>query len=63
MNFSDDLLIAYINGELAEPARAAVDRALVAGRSLAEVGDSAVGRAVAAVAEVLVPLPQAAKSR
>lgn len=43
--------------------RAAVDRALVAGRSLAEVGDSAVGRAVAAVAEVLVPLPQAAKSR
>jgi MinD-like ATPase involved in chromosome partitioning or flagellar assembly len=43
--------------------RVAVDRALVAGRSLAEVGDSAVGRAVASVAERLVPLPQAAKSR
>ena len=27
MKFSDDLLIAYINGELAEPARAAVERA------------------------------------
>lgn len=27
MTFSDDLLIAYINGELAEPARAAVERA------------------------------------
>lgn len=43
--------------------RAAVDRALVAGRSLAEVGDSAVGRGVAAVAQALVPAPQAAKSR
>ncbi|NNG22953.1 hypothetical protein [Telluria aromaticivorans] len=28
MKFSDDLLIAYINGELAEPARAAVERAV-----------------------------------
>ncbi|UVW28148.1 hypothetical protein [Massilia sp. H6] len=28
MNFSDDLLIAYIHGELADPARAAVERAL-----------------------------------
>src|SRR5687768_5001472 len=28
MTFSDDLLIAYINGELAEPARAAVERAM-----------------------------------
>lgn len=28
MKFSDDLLIAYINGELAEPARAAVERAM-----------------------------------
>lgn len=27
MKFSDDLLIAYINGELAEPGRAAVERA------------------------------------
>ena len=27
MTFSDDLLIAYINGDLAEPARAAVERA------------------------------------
>ncbi len=43
--------------------RVAVDRALVAGRSLAEVGDSAVGRAVAAVARTLVRVPQAANSR
>jgi MinD-like ATPase involved in chromosome partitioning or flagellar assembly len=46
--------------------RPAVDRALVAGRSLAEVGDSAVGRAVAGVAAALVPEAaprQAAKSR
>ena len=44
--------------------RAAVDRALVAGRSLAEIGDSAVGRAVAGVAEGLLPRPaQAANSR
>lgn len=28
MTFSDDLLIGYINGELAEPARAAVERAM-----------------------------------
>jgi len=28
MTFSDDLLIAYINGDLAEPARAAVERAM-----------------------------------
>ena len=44
--------------------RAAVDRALVAGRSLAEIGDSAVGRAVAGVAAALLPRPaQAANSR
>ncbi len=44
--------------------RAAVDRALVAGRSLAEIGDSAVGRAVAGVAAALLPQPaQAANSR
>ena len=44
--------------------RVAVDRALVAGRSLAEIGDSAVGRAVAGVAAALVPQPaQAANSR
>lgn len=47
--------------------RAAVDRALVAGRSLAEVGDSAVGRALASVAAVVLPVPlasaQAANSR
>lgn len=42
--------------------RASVDRALVAGRSLVEVGDSAAGRAVAAVAQALAPA-QAAKSR
>ena len=42
--------------------RAAVDRALVAGRSLAEVGDSAVGRALAAVAATLAS-DQAANSR
>jgi anti-sigma factor RsiW len=28
MKFSDELLIAFVNGELAEPARAAVERAL-----------------------------------
>ncbi|MEF9929755.1 MAG: hypothetical protein RR983_13970 [Massilia sp.] len=28
MTFSDDLLIAYINGDLAEPARAALERAM-----------------------------------
>lgn len=39
--------------------RTAVDRALVAGRSLVEVGDSAAGRAVAAVAQAA----QAANSR
>jgi MinD-like ATPase involved in chromosome partitioning or flagellar assembly len=44
--------------------RAAVDRALVAGRSLAEIGDSALGRAVAAVAAGLRSQPaQAANSR
>lgn len=44
--------------------RAAVDRALVAGRSLAEIGDSAVGRAVAGVAAALLPrAAQAANSR
>jgi MinD-like ATPase involved in chromosome partitioning or flagellar assembly len=44
--------------------RVAVDRALVAGRSLAEICDSAVGRAVAGVAAALVPQPaQAANSR
>jgi hypothetical protein len=44
--------------------RAAVDRALVAGRSLAEIGDSAVGRAVAGVAAALLPQSvQAANSR
>ena len=42
--------------------RAAVDRALVAGRSLVEVGDSAVGRALAGVAVALAP-GQAANSR
>ncbi|WP_040786150.1 hypothetical protein [Massilia niastensis] len=35
MKFSDDLLIAYINGELAEPARAAVERAMRADPILA----------------------------
>lgn len=35
MTFSDDLLIAYINGDLAEPARAAVERALQADPILA----------------------------
>ena len=35
MKFSDDLLIAYINGELAEPARAAVERAMGADPVLA----------------------------
>ncbi|MEH6437806.1 hypothetical protein [Massilia sp. DD77] len=35
MKFSDDLLIAYINGELAEPARAAVERAVGADPVLA----------------------------
>lgn len=35
MKFSDDLLIAYINGELAEPARAAVERAMHADPILA----------------------------
>ncbi len=47
--------------------RAAVDRALVAGRSLAEVGDSAVGRALGSVAAAVLPVPtataQAANSR
>ncbi len=44
--------------------RAAVDRALVAGRSLTEVGDSAVGRAINGVAAALMPSPaQAANSR
>lgn len=35
MTFSDDLLTAYINGELAEPARAAVERAMRADPVLA----------------------------
>jgi len=35
MRFSDDLLTAYIHGELAEPARAAVDRAMRADPVLA----------------------------
>lgn len=35
MKFSDDLLIAYIKGELAEPARAAVERAMGADPVLA----------------------------
>lgn len=35
MKFSDDLLIAYIHGELAEPARAAVERAMHADPLLA----------------------------
>lgn len=35
MKFSDDLLIAYIHGELAEPARAAVERAMRADPVLA----------------------------
>lgn len=35
MKFSDDLLIGYINGELAEPARAAVERAVRADPVLA----------------------------
>ena len=42
--------------------RVAVDRALVAGRSLAEVGESAVGRALAGVAAALTS-GQAANSR
>ncbi|HEX6150616.1 hypothetical protein [Nocardioides sp.] len=47
--------------------RTAVDRALVAGRSLVEIGDSAVGRAVAGVAAAVLTQPvqpaQAANSR
>ena len=39
--------------------RAAVDRALVAGRLLTEVGDSALGRAVADLADAVVPRPAA----
>jgi hypothetical protein len=35
MKFSDELLIAYVNGELAEPARAAVERALRADPAIA----------------------------
>src|SRR5690606_2598419 len=35
MTFSDDLLIGYINGELAEPARAAVEQAMRADPVLA----------------------------
>jgi hypothetical protein len=42
--------------------RVAVDRALVAGRSLAEIGDSAVGRAVAAVATAVLSPVQAAQA-
>ncbi len=42
--------------------RAGVDRALLAGRTLQEVGDSALTRALAGVAALLVPA-QAAKSR
>ncbi|QBR93718.1 AAA family ATPase [Nocardioides euryhalodurans] len=42
--------------------RATVDRALVAGRTLQEVGDSGLTRALAALAASVVP-PQAAKSR
>jgi hypothetical protein len=37
--------------------RATVDRALVSGVALTETGDSDLGRAVAAVAEALVPSP------
>lgn len=52
MRFSDDLLIAYINGELAEPARAAVERAMRADPVLAariaqhrrESGERSAGR-------------------
>ncbi len=66
--------IAGMLGSLAPPGRlhflpddrASVDRALVAGRSLAEVGDSAVGRALATVAAALLPVgvpAQAANSR
>lgn len=35
MKFSDELLIAFVNGELAEPARAAVERALRADPAIA----------------------------
>jgi hypothetical protein len=35
--------------------RAAVDRALVAGRTVVEVGDSALGRGIAAMVDSLVP--------
>lgn len=35
MKFSDELLIAFVNGELAEPARAAVDRAVRADPAIA----------------------------
>ena len=52
MKFSDDLLIAYIHGELAEPARAAVERAMRADPVLAariaqhrrESGEHSAGR-------------------
>lgn len=52
MKFSDDLLIAYIQGELAEPARAAVERAMNADPVLAariaqhrrESGERSAGR-------------------
>ena len=37
--------------------QAAVDRALVAGRTLVEVGDSPFGRAIARVADALAPVP------
>jgi MinD-like ATPase involved in chromosome partitioning or flagellar assembly len=43
--------------------RAAVDKALVSGRTIIEVGDTALGRAISGIAADLVPQPQAAKSR
>jgi MinD-like ATPase involved in chromosome partitioning or flagellar assembly len=42
--------------------RATADRALVAGRALAEVGDSPLGRAVAALADAVVPVPAAGRA-
>jgi MinD-like ATPase involved in chromosome partitioning or flagellar assembly len=43
--------------------QATVDRALVAGRTLVEVGDSPLSRAVARLADALAPQAQAANSR
>ena len=43
--------------------RAAADRALVSGTAVTETGDSELGRALAAVAEALVPSPSPHRER